>query len=560
MWKMRRVVVLDRLDAFKHEICPDEVEQLKVVEEINGTHTLTIITTSLHLTVGDKVLVPRSQAAYESSAAGAKIKCDMNCWVVYGIKSKHTRSGVVKTEYTCIWSVQYDAMGVYVDATVGVTQFEKSVNKLPSEWWAATLKDGYVEPGITNSNNPSWELYLPINAAGSASFYNMDGWEAVKRFLERWGGELDSWVRKYFPVDVDDRYFVSPADHLGSEEPVMRLEYGWDVKNVERTVQDGVLGCRVIPLGKSTQTEGGGYTRRPTIAEVNSGIPWLSAPTATVNSVRRKKTPPASNQSGTYYWYPTVFVKNDTYEKPADLKAWAEAHLDELMEPKVTYKMDALMLGDMGLDSSKLHLGDTVTVVDREMEGSYSETHAYGWWEPIPMTDNAYVRTNQSNNTVISLDPTPAEPTEEKHYRCAVVPVQPNDSFIISAVGASYPRAVAWVGPDRKLLTKTAANDERIDYEWQAGDPTNVGYLVINDVSLTQYTSYKWTTANRTLTNSGMRLTTRATRLEYSLLGENQPTKLTLGTASASITSAMQRTNNEVAVIREQMDLQQTSS
>ena len=429
MFVMRRIVVFDHLGDFKHEITPAEVDEIKVVEEINGPHTITISSTRLHLTIGDTVMMPREHAVYESSQEGARIKCDLSSWTVYGIKSRHERSGAVRTEYTCIWSIQYDATGVYVDSTVGVTPCQESVNKLPSVWWAATLKDGYGSTaggGISNNNNPAWELYLPVDAVASASFYNMDGWESVKRFLERWGGELDSWVRKYFPTGTDDRYFVSPTGRLGSEEPVMRLDYGWDVENVERTVKDGVWGCRVIPLGKSTQTEGGGYSRRPTIESVNNGVPWLEADSATVTAVRRKKTPPAANPTGSYYWYPTVFVKNDVYEDPADLKAWAQAHLAELTQPSVTYKVDALSLGDMGLDTSKLRLGDTVAVVDSE------------------------------------------------------------------------------------------------------------------------------------IVEGGMRLTTRVVRLEYSLLGENQPTKLTLGTESASITNALQATNGEVAVIREQMDLQQT--
>ena len=426
MTPMRRIVVFDHYDTFKHEITPEEVTSIKVVEELNGPHTLTITSTSLHLTIGDVVMSPRARPVSERVESRNRVRVDLSSWTVYGIKSKHTRSGSVETEYTCIWSVQYDAMGVYVDATVGVTPCQTSVNKTARNWWDATLKDGYVEPGITNSNNPSWELTSATSEQASASFYNMDGWEAVKRFLERWGGELDSWVRKYMPSTIDDRYYVAPKARLGSSTPVMRFDYGWDVSNVERTVKDGVWGCRVIPLGKSTQTANGGYTRRPTISSVNGGVPWLEADQATVNEVRRRKVSPSSNPSGVYYWYPTVFVKNDTYEDPADLKAWALENLATLTQPAVTYKMDAITLGEMGYDHSKLHLGDAVTVVDSE------------------------------------------------------------------------------------------------------------------------------------IVEGGMRIQTRVVRLEWPMLGEYQPTKLTLGTEAPSITNALQETNSEVGVIREQLDLQQT--
>ena len=427
MFTMRRLVVFDHMRAFKHEISPEEVTDVKVVEELNGSHTLTISSTSLHLTIGDVVFAPRDNP-YWTSVDGRRVtRVSLSSWTVYGIKSRHNRSGAVQTEYTCIWSVQYDAMGVYVDASVGVTPFQPSVNKTARNWWDATLHDGYVAPGLTNSNNPSWELHQNFTVArASATFYNMDGWECVKRFLERWGGELDSWVVRFFPTGTGDKYYVLPKSRLGSSTPVMRFDYGWDVTNVERTVKDGVWGCRVVPLGKSTQTANGGYTRRPTIASVNNGIPWLEADQGTVSVVRRKKVSPAELPDVTYYWYPTVIVKNDTYEDPSDLKAWAEENLATLTQPAVTYKMDALALGEMGRDDSRLHLGDAVTVVDKE------------------------------------------------------------------------------------------------------------------------------------IVEGGMRIQTRVVRLEYSLLGENQPTKLTLGTESPSITNALQATNQEVAVIREQLDLQQT--
>ena len=405
MFVMRRIVVLDHLDQFKCEIAPSDVDAIDVVEELNGPHTLTISSTNLHLTVGDRVLSPRDRATQYAQAR------DYSEWVVSGIKSRHDPSGSVRTEYTCIWFVQYDALTTYIDTTVGVTPFQESVLKTPTQWFEATIGSG--------DNTPPWQLSRYPSTMAAASFYNMDGWECIKRFLERWGGELDCFTTatEGMTVMTSSRKLWIP-DKMGRSTPVWRFDFGWDVENVERNVNEGAWGCRVVPLGKSTQTANGGYTRRPTISSVNGGVPWLENPSV-VPLVRRPRP-------GGYYIYPTVFAKNDVYEEPAELKAWAEEHLDELTQPKVTYKFDAVLTGEMGFDYSVIRLGDTVAVVDDE------------------------------------------------------------------------------------------------------------------------------------LVEGGIRIEVRVRRMEYSLLSDTSPVKLTLGNETPSITNALQETNNEVGIIREQMDLQQT--
>lgn len=404
MFAMRRIVVLDHLDHFKIEISAAEVDAIDVVEEINGVHTLTISTTKLHLTVGDRVLSPRQRASQYSTSRR------YDEWVVQGVKSKHDASGAIRADYTCIWFVQYDSTGMYIDTTVGVTPLEPSVLKTAREWFDATIGAQY-----------SWQLVSGPSRMGAGAFYNTDGWDAMKKFLERWGGELDCYTEVSFVGETIGQLtrMINIPDALGRDKPTYRFDFGWDVENIERTVHDGVWGCRVVPLGKSSQTSGGGYTRRPTISSVNGGVPWLENPDV-VPLVRRPS-------DGGFVWFnPTVFVKNDTYEQPSDLKAWAEEHLDELTQPKVTYKVNALALGEMGRIDSKIILGDTVAVVDKE------------------------------------------------------------------------------------------------------------------------------------LSEGGLRIEIRVRRLEYSLLSEHIPVKITLGNENPSITNAMMATSQEVGVMRDQMDLQQT--
>ena len=422
MYTMRRVVVLDHLDNFRAEISPRAVDAIDVIEELDGKHELKISTYSVHLTIGDRVLV--AYAPDLNTSGGDSYISRYKEYVVYGIKSTHGRTGAIRTEYTCIWFLQYDSTGIYVDTTVGVTPCQPSVQKTASNWFTSTIGNTYEQSGSTwtSNGNPTWTFETSGVPDGSAAFYNTDGWETCKKFVERWGAEMDCHTDVYYDGRII-RYVVARGQ-LGSSEPVMRFDYGWDVKNIERTVHDGVWGCRVVPLGKSTQTENGGYSRRPTISSANRGVPWLENANM-VPLVRRPKIPPEGS-SQSFWFLPTVFVKNDTYEDPAELKAWAQAHLTELTQPKVTYKMDALSVGEMGLARSPVHLGDVVMVVDR------------------------------------------------------------------------------------------------------------------------------------TLVDGGIRVETRVVKMEYSVLGDHTPVKLTLGTASTSITNAMMATNDEVRVIREQLDLQQT--
>lgn len=411
---MRRIIILDHNDAFKHEVSTGDVDALDVVEEINGNHTLTISTTTLRLTIGDKVLAPRTQA---SSAFRL-----FSEWVVYGAKTTHDRSGAQRTEYTCIWFVQYEAMGVYVDTSVGVVPFQTSTPTSASNWFAGTL--AHVDG---ENDNPTWELLQSLPTMASSTFYHMDGWECIKRFVERWGGEIDgeTTVMSVLAGGPSKRQFII-SPRLGRSSPTARFDFGWNVDNIERTVHDGVWGCRVVPLGKSTQTENGGYTRRPTIESVNNGVPWLQNGSV-VTSVVRPQAPTSEHPDVIPNFYPTVIVKNDVYEDPAELKAWALEHLEELTTPKVTYKVSVVDLGEMGYKSSQIQLGDTVMVVDKE------------------------------------------------------------------------------------------------------------------------------------LAEGGLRIKVRVQRIEYSMIGDNRPVKLTLGNANPSITTTLQDNTNAIGVIREQLDLQQTT-
>jgi hypothetical protein len=122
-------------------------------------------------------------------------------------------------------------------------------------------------------------------------------------------------------------------------------------------VSEDAWACRIVPLGKAKETEAGGYSRRPTIASVNDGAMWLQDD----EMVPLTKVP---NGSGGWE-YPTAIVTNDTYEEPADLKAWALSHIQDYTRPKVTYEADVFQFVKAGLNPHGVACGDEVIVVDR---------------------------------------------------------------------------------------------------------------------------------------------------------------------------------------------------
>ena len=151
---------------------------------------------------------------------------------------------------------------------------------------------------------------------------------------------------------------VSLLEHLGNDEATRRFDYGHDVNGIHKQVLDDYWTCRIVPLGKSVETEAGGYTRRPGIESVNGGVEWLQDDSAVPDC-----RVPDGNGGWEYTWQ---IVKSDTYEDPADVKQWALDNMEEWTRQKVSYEVDVLQLAQAGIDAHGVALGDEVVVVDRD--------------------------------------------------------------------------------------------------------------------------------------------------------------------------------------------------
>lgn len=333
MNRMTRIIVNDRLDQFRFEIDPAQVIDATSIEEVNGEHSVTI-TTLQELEKTDRLLIKDGMGRWHE-------------YVVLGIEERHTAGGAIQHEYYCVWSLQYDLSATFINDQFGcgVVPGHASIPQTPRRALECALE-----------GTSRWAIgTITVTTQSSASFYRRSGWEGLQTVIERWGGSLRATITVGLGGAVTRA--VDLLEHEGDATATRRFDYGFDVTSIKRVVSDEIWPCRIVPLGKSMETEAGGYTRRPSIESVNQGIPWLQDDAA---------APLVRIPDGSGGWeYPTAIIKNDTYEEPADLMAWAQAHISDYTRPIVSYEAEVAQFAQAGLDPHGVALGDEVIVVDR---------------------------------------------------------------------------------------------------------------------------------------------------------------------------------------------------
>ena len=325
MAKLTRVFVTNHAGEYICDLLESEVISLTTVAELNGEHSLSI-TTTRQLSKGDRILF-RDKA---------------NVWAEYvieSIESVHETASVVLHTYWCPWSLMHDLSGTYVSSMPGTGGTPATATQALTAALAGTAR---------------WTVgTVDVSTTGSASFYRMSGWEALQELIKVWGGEV-SVTLTVGSTGITARQ-VNLLQHVGSSTATRRFDYGYDVSGITRTVEDTLWTARVIPLGAAQQSTDGGYGRKIDISSVNSGSIYLTN-SETANAIR------VPNGSGGWE-YPIQIVENQDMETPADLKAWALAHLADWTTPKVSYEVDVVALDRTG-ELLAIAEGDEVVVVD----------------------------------------------------------------------------------------------------------------------------------------------------------------------------------------------------
>lgn len=331
--RMTRIIVSDHAESFKFEIDPAKILDARVIEEVNGEHSLSIETLQV-LEKSDRLLLQDAMGHWHE-------------YVVLGIEAEHTEGGVVAHSYYCVWSLQHDLSATFVNDLYGA-------GYNPGRESTPVTATRALQVALEGTSR--WTIgTVSQNTSSSSSFYRRSGWEAIQTVVENWGGEIDATITVTGAGLVGRQ--VNLVSHIGSTGATRRFDYGHDVAGIRRTVSDDVWPCRIVPLGKSEETEAGGYTRRPSIESVNGNIPWLEDASA---------VPLTRQPDGQGGWeYPTIIVNNDTYTEPADLKAWALEHIGEYCRPIVSYEAEVVQFEQAGMGAHGVALGDDVVVVDR---------------------------------------------------------------------------------------------------------------------------------------------------------------------------------------------------
>ena len=329
-----RFLVYDHLDTPLFEIDPLQIVSARMVEEINGEHSLTIKTFQ-ELEKQQRVIMQDETGKVRE-------------WVVTGIEQTHQNTLSALNKYYCIWSLQHDLSVTVVNSMPGIHTPVSSTVALQA---AIAGTQRWTVGSVTQ------------NTTGGGSMYYMSGWEAMSVLVKNWGGEVDATIT----VDALDLSITSREvdllNQIGTGVAVRRFDYTADMKSVKRTVADQPFTCRITPRGKGEETENGGYGRRITIKDVNpTGEEWIED-AAMVNA---SKVP-----DGNGGWeYPNQIVVFGDIEDEQELYDYAVAHMTDYTRPNVSYHADVVSLEQAGMSVQGLSLGDTVDCVDRAFDAN----------------------------------------------------------------------------------------------------------------------------------------------------------------------------------------------
>lgn len=324
-----RFLVYSHLDVPLFELDPMQLVSARMVEEINGEHSLTLQTFET---------LEKQQRIIMRDEMG-KIRE----WVVTGVEEVHEDTLSSLNQYYCVWSLQHDLSVTIVNSMPGV---QTPVSSTVALQHAIAGTQRWTVGRVTQ------------NTTGGGSMYYLSGWEAMGVVVKNWGGEVDATIT----LDFTDNSIVSREvdlhNQLGAGEAVRRFDYSADMKSIKRIVADKPFTCRITPRGKGEETENGGYGRRITIEDVNpTGEEWIED-SSVVDAV---KVPDGNGG----YEYPNQIVVFGDIEDAQELYDYALAHLHDYTRPDVSYSADVLQLEEAGMDIHGIALGDVVQCVDR---------------------------------------------------------------------------------------------------------------------------------------------------------------------------------------------------
>lgn len=327
---MPRVIIANNEGATVQELSPDQVIGLTARDEINGEHSLTLVTTET-LEKQQRVLVKVPN----------KTSNPWREFVINGVEESHEDAGLFINTYYCVESWQYELATTILKTMPGVKTPATATAALTAALAGSRWSVGTVEP----------------TTRAGASFYYKSGYEALSLVVENWGGEVEPVVT--FDYAGVSQRTINLKNQIGSAETVAVFDYGRNVKGISRIVEDGFYTCRITPRGAAIESDNNAYGRKIDITSVEpQGREWIQD-NEVVSLVR------IPNGSG--YIYPNQVVEYEGIDDPQTLYNRALADLQDYTRPRVSYEIEALALYEEisgATEVISVELGDTVQVID----------------------------------------------------------------------------------------------------------------------------------------------------------------------------------------------------
>lgn len=322
-----RFTVFDRWGTQKGVV--DDAISAIHKDELNGEDSLTLTTTSCGLIKGDRIVWRDKFGVWHEHVVNE----------VSYLHENNTLKSVVYAETSM--------NEMYLDYIVelrpeGVNAATAMQRALSVTRWAV----GTVEPTGT----------------ASTSFYHISAREALTKVVENWGGELQPTITVSGPSVVGRS--VSLLNRRGADGG-KRFEWTKDIQRIERRVYPDDVVTALYGYGKGLEvydSDGeltGGYTRRLTFGEINNGLDYVydDAAKATWGTLD-------ANGVKQHAFGKVEFNDCDDMEELLELTT---AELQKLKQPQVTYTASVIDLADLGYDFEDVRTGDTVAIVDNEL-------------------------------------------------------------------------------------------------------------------------------------------------------------------------------------------------
>ncbi len=205
----------------------------------------------------------------------------------------------------------------------------------PTRWAVGTVdQSGTVDKGLT--------------------FYHTSAREAVHDILEC-GGELETIITVTNGF-VSSRK-VGIRAHRGATSGHRRFTYTKDLQQVSRTEHYGAITA-CYGYGKGVETDAGGYGRKLTFGDINSGLNYVTDATALKKYGRPNGSGGFAHVFGKY--------ENSECEVASQLLSETKSYLAEHNEPGMTYEADVIDLAQFGRAWEGVGVGDNVQIIDTE--------------------------------------------------------------------------------------------------------------------------------------------------------------------------------------------------